>query len=122
MYHSAKQSRTDIFSTSLCPTRPKLSAEHWSRSSTSPTRDHRGGYPADRFISTLLSDIQTIPGIEGVPGAYEMVVAAGQTAYAVSYAYVYYATIAFGVVAIIASCFLTNINKYIDNHVAVVMH
>ncbi|KAG9530062.1 MFS multidrug transporter-like protein, partial [Aureobasidium melanogenum] len=72
--------------------------------------------------ASLLPDLQTLPGIKGVPGAYEMVVFAGQLAYAEAYKYVYYVSIAFGAVSIIAACFLGDINKYMDDHVAVVIH
>jgi hypothetical protein len=50
-----------------------------------------------------------------------MVVTAGQLAYAESYKWVYYVSIVFGVISILASCFLGNITKYMTNHVAVVM-
>ncbi|KAG2164647.1 MFS general substrate transporter [Aureobasidium pullulans] len=72
--------------------------------------------------ASLLSELETLPGIKGVPGAYEMVVIAGRLAYAEAYKYVYYVSIAFGGVSIIAACFLGDINKYMDDHVAVVMH
>lgn len=62
--------------------------------------------------ASLLPELQTLPGIKGVPGAYEMVVIAGRMAYAEAYKYVYYASIAFGAVSIIAACFLGDINKY----------
>ena len=47
---------------------------------------------------------------------------AGQVAFADSYKYVYYTSIAFGAVSIIAACFLGDISAYMDDHVAVVMH
>ncbi len=72
--------------------------------------------------ASLLEGLKEIPGIAGNETAYNMVVAAGQLAYAESYKYVYLASIAFGVVSIIAACFLGNIDKYMDDHVAVVMH
>ena len=72
--------------------------------------------------ASLIEDLQLIPGIAGNETAYEIVVAAGQTAYAESYKYVYLTSIAFGGVSILAACFLGNINKYMDDHVAVVMH
>lgn len=72
--------------------------------------------------ASLLPQLKEIPGIAGVPGAYEAVVLAGQVAYAEAYKYVYYVSIAFGAVSIVASVFLGNINKYMDDHVAVVMH
>jgi hypothetical protein len=62
--------------------------------------------------ASLLTELETLPGIKGVPGAYEMVVLAGRLAYAEAYKYVYYASIAFGAVSIIAACFLGDINKY----------
>jgi hypothetical protein len=70
--------------------------------------------------ASLLPLLQELPGIKGVPGAYEAVVFAGQVAYAEAYKYVYYVSIAFGAVSIIAACFLGDISKYMDDHVAVV--
>jgi hypothetical protein len=72
--------------------------------------------------ASLLDGLKEIPGIAGNQTAYEMVVYAGQVAYAESYKYVYLASIAFGCVSILAACFLGNIDKYMDDHVAVVMH
>ncbi|KAK4569575.1 hypothetical protein LTR86_003338 [Recurvomyces mirabilis] len=72
--------------------------------------------------ASLLPALQELPGIKGVPGAYELVVYAGQLAYAEAYKYVYYVSIAFGAVSIVAACFLGDIGKYMDDHVAVVMH
>jgi hypothetical protein len=71
--------------------------------------------------ASLLENLKEIPGIAGVPGAYEMVVVAGQMAYAEAYVYVYYVSIAFGCISILAACFLGDISKYMDDHVAVVM-
>lgn len=71
--------------------------------------------------ASLLDEIKLIPGIAGNETAYEMVVLAGQIAYAESYKYVYYVSIAFGAVSILAACFLGDITKYMDDHVAVVM-
>ncbi len=70
--------------------------------------------------ASLLEPIRMIPGLENET-AYQMVVAAGQLAYAESYKYVYLASIAAGGVSIIAACFLGDINKYMDEHVAVVI-
>jgi hypothetical protein len=72
--------------------------------------------------ASLLPLLKTIPGIGNNETAYEMVVYAGQIAYAESYKWVYLTSIAFGGVSIIASIFLGNIDKYMDDHVAVVMH
>ena len=72
--------------------------------------------------ASLLEDLKLIPGIGANETAYEIVVGAGQIAYAESYKYVYLTSIAFGVVSIVAACFLGNIDEYMDDHVAVVMH
>ena len=72
--------------------------------------------------ASLLEELNQLPGIQGSPLAYQAVVQAGQVAFAESYRWVYLASIAFGVVSIIASCFLGNIDQYMDDHVAVVMH
>ncbi|KAL2830231.1 fungal trichothecene efflux pump [Aspergillus cavernicola] len=72
--------------------------------------------------ASLLDGLRHIPGIEGNEVAYEAVVKAGQIAYAESYKWVYYASIGFGGVSIVAACFLGNIGDYMDDHVAVVMH
>jgi Fungal trichothecene efflux pump (TRI12) len=69
-----------------------------------------------------LEGIQEIPGIASNDTAYQMVVKADRVAYAESYKFVYLASIAFGAVSIIAACFLGNIDNYMDDHVAVVMH
>ena len=71
---------------------------------------------------SLVEELKTIPGIAGNETAYQMVLYAGQVAYAESYKYVYLASIAAGVISIIAACFLGDINKYMDDHVAVIIH
>ncbi|KAF2649930.1 MFS general substrate transporter [Lophiostoma macrostomum CBS 122681] len=71
--------------------------------------------------ASLLEEIQTLPGIAGNPALYQAVVVAGQVAYAEAYKWVYYVSIAFGGVSIIAALFLGDISKYMDDHVAVVM-
>lgn len=48
--------------------------------------------------ASLISEIALLPGIKGVPGAYEAVVYAGQVAFAESYKYVYLVSIAFGAI------------------------
>lgn len=72
--------------------------------------------------ASLTEDLAFLPGIAGNATAYEIVVGAGQLAFAESYKYVYYVSIAFGAISIIASCFLGDISQYMDDHVAVVMH
>ena len=73
--------------------------------------------------ASLLDEIKLLPGIADNPNpnAWAIIVRAGQIAYAESYKYVYLASLAFGGISIIASCFLGNIDQYMDDHVAVVM-
>lgn len=70
--------------------------------------------------ASLLDEMRHIPGLES-DLAWNAVVRAGQVAYAEAYQWVYYVSIAFGAVSIIAACFLGDINKYMDDHVAVVI-
>lgn len=72
--------------------------------------------------AALIDELHTIPGIGNNATALEMVTVAGRIAFAESYKYVYYVSIAFGGVCTIAACFLGNINQYMDDHVAVVVH
>ncbi|KAF4549968.1 Fungal trichothecene efflux pump (TRI12)-like protein [Elsinoe fawcettii] len=72
--------------------------------------------------ASLLENLHEIPGIAGHPLAYELVVGAGKIAYAEAYKWVYYVSIAFGGVSIIAACFLGDISKFMDDHTAVVIH
>lgn len=60
---------------------------------------------------SLIEELKLIPGIAGNETAYNMVVLAGQTAYAESYKYVYYVSIAFGSIAIVCACGLGNIQR-----------
>ena len=69
---------------------------------------------------SLIDELRVIPGFQN-DTVYNAVVAAGQLAYAESYKYVYLASIAAGCVSIIAACCLGNIDKYMDEHVAVVI-
>ena len=71
---------------------------------------------------SLLEELKHIPGIAGNETAYQMVVYAGQVAYAESYKWVYIASVAAGVISIIAACFLGDISQYMDDHVAVIIH
>ncbi|KAF7507219.1 hypothetical protein GJ744_010777 [Endocarpon pusillum] len=70
---------------------------------------------------SLIEGIREIPGIAGNETAYQMVIDAGRLAYSKSYSYVYLVSIAFGVVSTVAACFLGDIDKYMDDHVAVKM-
>jgi hypothetical protein len=72
--------------------------------------------------SSLINEILYLPGVDGNVTKWNAIVLAGQEAYAEAYPYVYYTSIAFGAVAIIASAFLGDISKYMDDHVAVVIH
>ena len=67
--------------------------------------------------ASLLEEIREIPGLQNET-AYNLVIRAGQEAYAESYRYVYLASIAAGVISIVCACFLGNIDKYMDDHVA----
>lgn len=71
--------------------------------------------------ASLLDEIAQVPGIAGNEVLYEAVVKAGQIAFAEGYKWVYYCSIAFGGVSILAACFLGDISKYMNDHVAVVM-
>ncbi|KAK0253758.1 hypothetical protein LTR35_018350 [Friedmanniomyces endolithicus] len=52
---------------------------------------------------SLLPLLNELPGIKGIPGAYELVVEAGQIAYAEAYKYMYYVSIAFGILRVFAA-------------------
>ena len=71
--------------------------------------------------TSLIEQIRLIPGLES-EAAYQAVVRAGQIAFAESYKYVYFVSIAFGVLSIISAMFLGDIKKYMTDHVAVVVH
>ncbi|KAH6647806.1 putative major facilitator superfamily transporter [Truncatella angustata] len=71
--------------------------------------------------ASMLDAIAEVPGIAGNEALYQAVVKAGQLAYAESYKYVYYTSIAFGGVSIIAALLMGDISKFMDDHVAVVM-
>jgi len=66
----------------------------------------------------LITQIRGVPGVTS-DAQYEALVAAGQAAYAKSYPYVYYVSIAFGGASIIACLFLKNIDHYMTNKIAV---
>jgi len=72
--------------------------------------------------ASLLDKILLLPKINGNVTIWNDVVKAGQLAYSEAYPWVYYTSIAFGCVAILASCFLGDVGKYMDDHVAVVIH
>lgn len=68
----------------------------------------------------LLPELKTLPGVNTTE-AYEKLVYAGQIAYAESYPWVYYVSLAFGGLSIVCSLFLGDIRKYMTDHVAVHM-
>jgi hypothetical protein len=72
--------------------------------------------------TSLVEAILFHPAVNGNVTKYENLVLAGELAYAAAYPWVYYTSIAFGGVSVIAACFLGDINKYMDDHVAVVLH
>ncbi|KAF8247960.1 MFS general substrate transporter [Wilcoxina mikolae CBS 423.85] len=71
--------------------------------------------------ASMLEELHLLPGIAGNQTNYEILVKAGQLAFAESYKYVYLVSIAFGVVSILAACGLGDISKYMDDRVAVVI-
>lgn len=60
----------------------------------------------------LLQEIRQIPGVGTNDTVFNAIVKSGQIAYAESYKYVYYVSIAFGGVSILCACFLGDISKY----------
>jgi len=66
----------------------------------------------------LINTIREVPGVQ-TDAEWEALVKAGQIAYAKSYPWVYYVSIAFGGLAIIACFFLKNIDGYMNDHIAV---
>jgi len=72
--------------------------------------------------ASLIEDLIALPGIGGNVTKYEILVKAGQMAFAEGYKWVYLVSIAFGGVSIIAACCLGNIQKYMTDRVAVPMH
>lgn len=86
-----------------------------------------GIYNATRiFQIATYTGASVLPPILALAGnnvtKYNIIVRAGQEAFADSYPIVYYTSIAFGAIALICSCFLGDISQYMDDHVAVVMH
>jgi hypothetical protein len=74
------------------------------------------------MIPSLTEAILHVPGVNRNVTVWNELVRDGQEAYAEAYPWVYYASIAFGGVVILASAFLGDISKYMDDHVAVVIH
>ena len=85
------------------------------------------------FNETLITEMTTLAGngqfqalrditdtFQNTPNAYPVIISATQVAFARAYKWVYYISIAFGGVSFIAACMLGDIQKYMDDHVAVV--
>ncbi|KAL1843908.1 hypothetical protein VTJ49DRAFT_6851 [Mycothermus thermophilus] len=70
---------------------------------------------------SLVAELRHLPGIEGNETVWEQIVAAGQQGYASAYPWVYYCSVAFGGVAVIASLFLRDISDLVDDTVVAVM-
>lgn len=72
----------------------------------------------------LLEEMAAMPEFADAAGGqarYDYIVAVGQAAFANVYPWVYYCSIAFGAVSIIASLFLEDISEFIDETVVVVL-
>lgn len=57
---------------------------------------------------------------QDTPNAYSVIISATQVAFAKAYKWVYYISVVFGGISFICACFLGDIRKYMDDHVAVV--
>jgi hypothetical protein len=68
---------------------------------------------------SLVKEIRHLPGID--EGIWAEIAAAGQLAYANAYPWVYYCSVAFGVVSVLASLFLGDISEMVDDTVVAVM-
>lgn len=71
------------------------------------------------FVGTFLTapmNVGTLPGV--TPAVIAAATLASQEAYAYAMQYVWYTSIAFGVVAIVAATFLGNNRKYLTDRVA----
>ncbi len=65
--------------------------------------------------------LATLPAVAGNDSLFHAIVAAGQRAYAEAYPFVYYVSIVFGAVSILASLFLEDIEQFMDDHIPVVI-
>jgi hypothetical protein len=75
----------------------------------------------EMIASSKLEEIALLPGIAGNDALYEAVITGGKLVWMESYRVVYYATLVPGVISCLASCFLGDVGKYMDEHVAVTM-
>ncbi len=66
--------------------------------------------------------IASLPGVGGQDSPmYHALIVAGQQAYEGAYPYVYYCSIGFGVISMVASFFMDDVGMYMDDHVSVVI-
>jgi hypothetical protein len=68
---------------------------------------------------SLVKEIRGLPGVDDE--IWAELVAAGQQAYANAYPWVYYCSVAFGGVSVVASLFLGDISEMVDDSVVAVM-
>lgn len=69
--------------------------------------------------TSLTEAIRPLPGV--TEESYHSIVLAGRLAFASAYPWVYYASIAFGGLAVVASVFLEDISEFIDDNVVVMI-
>lgn len=69
--------------------------------------------------TSLTEQIRALP--EMTEASWNLIVAAGQEAFANAYPWVYYCSIAFGGVSILASLFLEDVSAFVNDHVAVLV-
>jgi hypothetical protein len=72
--------------------------------------------------ASLTEKILHLSVVGGNVTLWNNIVLASQLAYAEAYPFVYYTSIAFGGISILAACLLGDISQYMDDHVAVVIH
>ncbi|KAA8906716.1 putative MFS drug efflux pump [Sphaerosporella brunnea] len=72
--------------------------------------------------ASLLEELRLLPGIDGDAQKWDVLVRAGQVAFAQSYRWVYVTSVGFGAVSIVAAIALGDIGAFMDDHVAVVIH
>jgi hypothetical protein len=66
---------------------------------------------------SLIAEIRFLPGMKD-EAAYQSIVEAGQLAYANAYPGVFYASIAFGAISILASLLLEDVSEFVDDKIA----
>lgn len=78
---------------------------------------------AELFVGTILTAPEKIANVTGVtPAILEAATIATRWAYADSLSYVWYVSIAFGAMSMIACCFLGNVAPYLTHRIAVELH